>query len=119
MYSRSYSDEADSLAIPEGYGGTSMTLGIHNDEAPEPKEIIRNDPADSGGESVSAGLFSGIFPKLPFGNILGGIFGNGKFGLSKIGTEELLIIAAAIFLFFSGDGDRECAILLVLLLFIN
>ncbi len=118
MYSRSY-DDTDTLTVPEGYGGTSMMQGLHNGEAisPEPEEY----PADTvaSEESVSAGMFSGLLSKLPFGNMLGDVFGHGKFGIQKLGTEELLIIAAAAFLFFSRDGDRECAILLVLLLFIS
>ena len=38
---------------------------------------------------------------------------------TNIGTEEILIIATAAFLFFSKGGDRECALILLLLLFIN
>jgi len=118
MYTRSYQDEPEALAIPEGYSGTSITGRLHNTptEPPEPCE-----PKERGDEALaeSAGLFSGLTSKLGLGNLFGGIFGDGKFGLSKIGTEELLIIAAAAFLFFSRDGDKECAILLLLLLFIN
>jgi hypothetical protein len=39
--------------------------------------------------------------------------------LDKIGFEEILIIAIAAFLFFSADGDRECALILLALLLIN
>lgn len=34
------------------------------------------------------------------------------------GTEELLLIGLALFLFFSAEGDRECALILLLLLFV-
>ena len=43
----------------------------------------------------------------------------GKLSFPKIGTEEILIIGLAIFLFLSRDGDKECAVLLLLLLFIR
>ena len=39
--------------------------------------------------------------------------------LDKIGFEEILIIAIAAFLFFSADGDKECALILLALLLIN
>ena len=39
--------------------------------------------------------------------------------LPKLGTEEILIIGLALFLFLSRDGDKECAILLALLLLIH
>ena len=60
----------------------------------------------------SSSIFSGLFPsgKIPFLSSL---------SLPKIGTEEILIIAAAAYLFFSKDGDKECAIMLILLLFVN
>lgn len=42
-----------------------------------------------------------------------------KDSFKKIGTEELLILALAAFLFFSRDGDRECALMLLALLFVG
>ena len=68
-------------------------------------------------KSVSAGLFSGI----PF---LSGLFGGqmklpAGLGIKKLGLEELLIIGTALLLFFSKNGDKECAILLIAVLFIS
>lgn len=39
--------------------------------------------------------------------------------LLRGGTEDLLILAIALILFFSKNGDKECAILVLLLLFVN
>ncbi len=74
-----------------------------------------------------AGLFSGLLGKIPtFGNLLnaGKIFsGKGNYKdiikMPKIGKEELLLIGIALFLFFSKDGDKECAIMLALLIFVG
>ena len=111
MYSRSfYPPEGALTTLPESYDGTRFS---ENQESEAPKAAVE-EAADASavptaGEAKQA---SSLFP-----NIFGGIFGEGGF-LSDIGIEEILIIAVAAFLFLSNDGDIECAIMLVLLLFI-
>lgn len=116
MYTRSYNDEAEILRVPEGYSGTALQENIHTE--PCVTAPLEDAPAKPN-ESVSAGLFGNLFSSPMLKGVLGGFLGNGTFGMPKIGTEEILIIATAAFLFFTSDGDRECAILLLLLLFIN
>ncbi len=135
MYTRSYTEENSGILIPESYGGTALRdSGFSESEDVEEKMSEYQEPIQrestppredsdsvhtsgvpkSEGDSVLGSLFS----KLPIGNIFGNIFGNGKFSLQNIGIEEILILATAAFLFFSKEGDKECAIMLMLLLFI-
>ena len=123
MYSRSfYPDTPDRLMPPENYDGTAF---MERDEEAANTEMTsatvdagetsrRESTEASGGvlSSLSIPFLSGLFDK---GGLLGGL------GLSmpRIGTEEILIIATAAFLFFSKRGDREIALILLLLLFIN
>ena len=110
MYSRSYYTEEEKLIPPVNYDGNAFSAE-ENQVQPEAQEV----GADIGvakRENVSSPIFT-----LPF---LSGIFGDGAPSfLSKIGTEEILIIAAAAFLLFNKNGDKECAIILLILLFIN
>lgn len=113
MYSRSYyPEQAERLSIPENYDGTALI------EAPP--QIIEEsiEPQSDFPVSADAHQASSLnLGKIPF---LSGILGKDVgIRLPKIGTEEILIIATAAFLFFSKDGDRECAIMLALLLLIN
>ena len=129
MYTRTYNDGIAEIIIPEKYGGTSLGQKPINDDADtkandekilknpwESEEDVHTLKAENDEESVETSvtdkspLFSGIFSK---------IFKNDTFGLQKIGTEELLIIATAAFLLFSKEGDKECAIMLILLLFLK
>ena len=125
MYSRSYYPDTDRMSLPENYDGTAFmerTVSEANEESVEPSI---NDNTDtqvfkateeqrhtqkSSFESIP--MLSGIFGK-------GGIFGGLGLHMPNIGTEEILILATAAFLFFSKSGDRECALILLLLLFIN
>ena len=112
MYSRSYETKEDSLCVPDGYGGTALSGDIHTDN----EEVHDKECAAGAVPRAGGGLFSRIMPSLsswlPFD-------GNKLLESFKIGKEEIIIIATALFLLFSEDGDRECAILLLLLLFIN
>ena len=109
MYSRSYYPEDTHPPLPDGYDGVAFSEGIDNittDNQPsqEQKEAVPT----SGGASILSGLFGS-----------GGLFGIEGIKMPKIGTEEILIIATAAFLLFSKNGDKECAIILLILLFIN
>ena len=109
MYSRSYYPEDTHPSLPDGYDGVAFSEGIDNittDNQPsqEQKEAV----STSGGASILSGLFGS-----------GGLFGIEGIKMPKIGTEEILIIATAAFLLFSKNGDKECALILLFLLFIN
>lgn len=124
MYSRSYYDKPEEgFALPESYNGTVFDQGESpTDEgsvattAPTEGTVECSSNASGGGGSGST-LFGGV------GRLLGGLVGGSSGGFSlrqfKLGTEEILILATAAFLFFSKDGDKECALLLLLLLLIN
>ena len=131
MYTRTYNDAGHGIVIPESYGGTLLR---ENDSFVEKDEIPRSEAGDSPGKNPweeenkadkdmhkseeTVDTFS-FLSKLPFGNLLSKLGLNSNFGLHKLGKEEILIIATAAFLFFSKDGDKECAIMLLLLLFLG
>ena len=108
MYTRNYY-ETESHA-PDGYDGVAMRKEerepIYTDEA---AEVFRENPQPAEKEVTAGGLLSGLFGKLHIGIP----------SLDKIGYEEILILGVAAFLLFSADGDKECALLLLLLLLIN
>ena len=126
MYSRSYYPEAsERVSLPENYDGTAFMETTEQSDLNTAEVSFIDDSIVSGNESqeekkdesVFAGigkmpLFSGLFGK-------GGILGDLGFKMPKIGTEEILIIATAAFLFFSKNGDKESALILLLLLFIS
>ena len=132
MYTRSYySDGKDAVIPPENYDGVTFSCqneGLSPQNEPEPETMVNANPweteaaktdKESVSETVAAG---GILSKIP---LLSGVFGKGSlpiFGslsIPKIGNEELLIIGAALFLFLSKEGDKHCAIMLLLLLLIS
>lgn len=116
MYAQSYRD-AKGLSIPEGYDGTAIST-----ETEEKMTSSQSERKNATAESVSVGASEvkrGFLSELPFGNILSGILGKANFGLHKIGFEEILLAIGALYLFFAKDGDKECAIMLAILLFIN
>ena len=128
MYTRSYNEEAGEIIIPERYGGTSFgkrssdehTESGHSDSAGQnPWEGVEEIHTSTETRNEAAEEASAIGQKFSLSGILSGIFKNGRFNLTALGKEELLIIATAAFLFFSKEGDKECAIMLLLLLFLS
>ena len=128
MYTRSYFNEEKNLEIPENYDGNAFAGKA--DVTEEEKEAIyesfsKEGLSDNGSEETMArGSFSQFFEKLPIKSLfpikdIGSYLSGHRLLPEKIGIEEVLIIALALYLFFSKDGDKECAILLALLLFIN
>lgn len=116
MYAQSYRD-TKGFSIPEGYDGTAISA-----EAEEERTFAPKEPDGATAESVSVGAPEGkrgFLSELPFGNFLSGILGKANFGLHKFGFEEILLAIGALYLFFAKDGDKECAIMLAILLFIN
>lgn len=139
MYTRAYYPEEEKINVPENYDGNafreeSIKTNSETEETvlqkeepvplrapwdtPPPKENSEDKAEAVMGNPRGDGFFGGIFKKLPISNLFGG-FDLFKHGLSDIGTEEILIIGVALFLLLSKGGDKECAIMLLLLLFIK
>lgn len=106
MYTRNYFDGGE-VGMPRGYDGIAL----------------RGDVADPDEAPATAVVSSEVKTQdVKNGGILSGLLGNLHIGipsLDKIGYEEILILGIAAFLFFSADGDRECALILLALLLIN
>ena len=124
MYTRTYNDDKRGILIPDSYGGTALTDGGFG-EGNDIEDKGKN-PWEEEGESASAEPreeknvpTSQKSSRWQFPPFLGNIFKNSNLSLQKIGTEEILLIATAAFLFFSKEGDKECAIMLLLLLFLG
>ena len=132
MYSRSYIG-SQGTAIPDGYDGIAIKeseILEKTDTYEEKRDVSSNKSAENINpweaknlseaekSEESVGAFSHLGSSL--GNLLGGVklpFLS-ALKMPKIGTEEILILIAAAYLLFSKDGDKECAIILILLLFI-
>lgn len=119
MYTRNYFGSADgSSALPANYDGTAFTETKTEEKRDTGTTVSEKEPESAPASANVGGGFEGIFNllKKPFGALFSS---GGGIGFPKLGTEEILIIAVAAFLFFSKDGDRECALLLLLLLIVN
>lgn len=108
IYSRSYG-EGGALSLPDSYNGTAFDRGAENQEELHTEGEKSTQTVGASAEPMS--LFGQMLKSIPFFNL-----GSGGFHL---GTEEVLIAAVALMLFFSKGGDKECALLLFALLFIN
>ena len=115
MYTRSY--YPDTGELPENYGGMAMRV---SEPPPEPRESPKNEDAsepaglfgkNQGELSMKAPIFSSLLSRL--GTVARPL------GIERLGTEELLIIGVALYLLFSKSGDKECAVILLLLLLVN
>ncbi len=138
MYTRTYQAEEEKITVPENYDGNAFreeqeceyftasdintqqsTKSDSNCEIMQENasaECVAVPEKKSGGDGKFASIFKGsggikstLLESLPFVK-------NGKF---DIGTEEILILAVAVFLLLSKSGDKECAIMLFLLLFVK
>ncbi len=126
MYSRNYyADSQDGLSLPENYDGTAFMNNAPPDVEEETAQPVFNEAHSASAFERPGGPKAKPHHHNEKPSLLSGIFGHdglfGNLGLSmpNFGTEEILIIATAAFLFFSKSGDKECALLLLLLLFIN
>ena len=118
MYSRPREDFG--ISLPGDYCGTtfkeeeSKSQSCQEDERDEDTGgCVSRGKRDSTCKKESAGGHP-ILSGLPFLSALDGL----GLSLPAFGTEDILIIATAAFLFFSKSGDKECAIMLLLLIFI-
>ena len=138
MYSRGLGGDGKERSIPEKYDGTALLDPIAvSESAPcasapkfidsQKKEIKFSPPESSpeepecqeqptdgaNGEDVpSFAPLKWVRGLLPEKSSLFGV-------LPKIELEELIIIGLALFLFFSKTGDKECALILLSLIFIH
>ena len=129
MYSRSYIGNPPAK-IPENYDGIAMSEPEIREKADTYSEIDDSQrktdtPALNPWESESSEKEEPRTESVGAFSSLGGVLGGfklpffGEIKMPKIGTEEILILIAAAYLFFSKDGDKECAIILILLLFVT
>jgi len=119
MYSRSYyADESNKLTLPENYDGTAFMER-------ETEDLAETSMVDPTNETVieTSGKTSSGYSNFGKPSFLSGLFGDGVgfggFKFPEIGVEEILILATAAFLFFSKDGDKESALILLLLIFFS
>ena len=136
MYSRSYNGEEARVAIPENYDGTAFSK-IENEVHTRPIIPTVSEPKFSRGDAfppledkekkdVPCGECTeeerkkpSFLQRIPFVKSKDGKIEGVRLFDFKMGCEELLIIGVALFLLFSKEGDVECAIMLLLLLFIS
>ena len=118
MYSRPREDFG--ISLPGDYCGTAFkeddagSSGGICDRGRDESETCEMRERQDCAEGRRAPGISSFLSELPLFRGLGGL------GLSvpAFGTEDILIIATAAFLFFSKSGDKECAIMILLLIFI-
>ena len=146
MYSRNQPSDGK-IVIPENYDGTAFSEKKAPEPPKEPAERnikvlgtpsgeVKMSPSSIGTEVPPAeeeasapvkeereSVLTGLFGRLP---TLTSIFKGGSgfldslpIKMPKIGSEEILILGIAFFLLFSKNGDKECAIMLLLLIFIG
>jgi hypothetical protein len=109
MYTRSYGQDNEGMPLPSGYDGTLFEKEISE----KAEEVIEK--CEEEGENKTA--VSGLFSRLPQ---LFGFKGQDLLRTPvRLGTEELVLLGVALLLFFTKDGDRECALMIALLLFIK
>ena len=117
MYSRSYTD--GEIIIPEKYAGTAL------EEIEKEKE---NNTKKSECEAVHMSespcdeIKKDKINLSSITDIMKCFFGRNNEDenfLSGIGFEELLILGMALYLFFSTNSDKECALILLALLFVK
>ena len=137
MYSRGLNSGGQDYAIPEKYDGTAL-LDLPKDDdvssciaspkfidsqkkeikfSPTESPVESEEACEKTNESESVGAFSfeplkWVKSILPKGLNFGGI-------IPKLQLEELIILSLATFLFFSKSGDKECALILLSLMFIQ
>ncbi len=131
MYTRSYFTEDKKIDIPENYDGTAFNenrneFAKENDaQVPDLEKEVSEEAFAEAEATAGRGIFTALADKIPLKS-LGRILPFPPFRDSPqekegftFGTEEILIAIIALYMFFSKDGDRECAIMLAILLFIH
>lgn len=133
MYTRNYVDDNIGVSIPQNYDGiafgtdpgenkntVSCAVGEKKISPVDMPQQNEEEIAPASADVENGGAFGGLIGRIGLKGLLPGplssILSLDKF---KIGKEELLLIGIAMFLLFSKEGDKECAIILLLLLFVN
>ena len=125
MYMREYNEQGAGILIPESYSGTALRDNDTNEPQVNISEPIQTkNPWESEEKTaeVSANEApterNGILGSLASG--ISSVFGiKPSLSISRIGTEEILILGVIAFLIFSKQRDMECALILIALLFIH
>ena len=124
MYSRNLFKEQVPAAVPKDYSGTTLkgedgeNIAVAAENPWQiPPDVPCEKPCEPPKKEECGTKRGGTFLSEMLSGRLG-FLKDGGFGslLGRIGTEEILIIAIALFLLFSKDGDRECAVMLLFLL---
>ncbi len=133
MYSGNYYTDEGHIKVPDNYSGTSMleeniqdvsTPPIHIEIPKTEMKVSPKENEDTEEVFLNKENFDGDKKEKWFDipSILKG-FGIKDVHLTnmipKIGTEELLLIALSAFLLFSKNGDKECALIVFLLIFVK
>ena len=139
MYTRPYFQNSAEVSVPEKYDGNALKEEtanksgddeVRSTESEEMNEELRapwdrieseaNEQTVKTGADVDSkrGILGGLMKNLPFGSLPFKLNFMGSDGF-KLGYEEILIIAIALFLIFSKGGDKECGIALLALIFIT
>lgn len=127
MYTRTYFTENDKLSIPENYDGNAFRERI-SDGSTEIKitDEENNEYSEESSEKYekTSGGASSFFERLPIKNLISkfpikGLFKGNSNLFERFGYEEILISALMLYMFFSKEGDKECAVMLLLLLFVS
>ena len=135
MYTRNYyTDSTGEISIPENYDGTALRESTVEKISEPPEDpsaaYIENTYSEPTKKEESAPVFKQDKPrdeagflswikKLPFKFSQIETREPLKSVFLDFGTEEILIIGIALFLIFSGSHDIECAVMMLLLLFIK
>ncbi len=122
MYSRNfYSEDAKTPTPPENYSGVALSDdGAPVPEAEESEPTCADRPPHRDDECRDERREPPLFGIFGKDSTVFRLFNGGGIRslTSGFGLEEMLIIAAALLLLFTKDGDRECAIMLLMLLLI-
>ena len=117
MYTQSYGTDRE-IKIPESYGGIAFSEPEEKEEDAIHSEATEDTaPAMREGDGVGGFDLFGLGKLLPKGLFSGAFDVRGLF--SSFGAEEFLLLGLFFFLFFSKGGDKECAIILLFLLFVR
>ena len=124
MYTRNYLKEETQTIVPENYDGNAFCKSYSEEKKAEQSSVFLPPPfeEDSTKTEKDTGLsIVSLIEKTPLKALLSFLPGKNDDGEKKIniGTEEILICAAALYMLLSKNGDKECAIMLFVLLFIK
>ena len=132
MYSQNLSHPDNEIKLPPNYDGvlfsdeaetsdtcTNPLTSAKSEVKVSPKESENGEPVFKKNEEPGRRLFPALDLGKGIGDIFAGLFRGGRIFPEKLELEDLLIIGIAAFLFFSPSGDKECALILLALIFVN